>query len=108
MGSIDQLFSRSMQSYESQQQLEMPLLAYLDLCRRDPMAYASAAERLVAAIGEAFRSHFETPALHRLLRELGFTGVHDLGPREIAARLSPAAPPPAENGGHILHAWRRP
>jgi serine protein kinase len=49
---IDQLFSRSQQSYESQRQQEMPLLEYLELCRRDPMAYASAAERLVAAIGE--------------------------------------------------------
>jgi serine protein kinase len=52
MGSIDQLFSRSMQSYESQRQQEMPLLDYLELCRRDPGAYASAAERMVAAIGE--------------------------------------------------------
>ncbi len=52
MGMIDQLFSRSQQSYESQRQQEMPLLEYLELCRRDPMAYASAAERLVAAIGE--------------------------------------------------------
>jgi serine protein kinase len=30
----------------------MPLLEYLELCRKEPMAYASAAERLVAAIGE--------------------------------------------------------
>jgi serine protein kinase len=52
MGMIDQLFSRSQQSYESQRQQEMPLLDYLDLCRREPMAYASAAERLVASIGE--------------------------------------------------------
>ncbi len=52
MGMIDQLFSRSQQSYESQRQQEMPLLEYLELCRRDPIAYASAAERLVAAIGE--------------------------------------------------------
>ena len=52
MGMIDQLFSRSMESYESQRQHEMPLLDYLQLCRTDPMAYASAAERMVAAIGE--------------------------------------------------------
>jgi serine protein kinase len=30
----------------------MPLLDYLELCKREPMAYATAAERLVAAIGE--------------------------------------------------------
>ena len=52
MGMIDQLFSRSMQSYENQRQQEMPLLDFLELCRRDPMAYATAAERMVAAIGE--------------------------------------------------------
>jgi serine protein kinase len=49
---IDQLFSRSLQSYESQRQQEMPLLEYLELCRTDPMVYATAAERLVEAIGE--------------------------------------------------------
>jgi serine protein kinase len=53
MGMVDQIFSRSMQSYEAQRQHEMSLLEYLDLCRRDPMTYASAAERMVAAIGEA-------------------------------------------------------
>ena len=47
MGMIDQLFSRSMESYESQRHQEMPLLDYLELCRTDPMAYASAAERMV-------------------------------------------------------------
>lgn len=52
MGVVDQLFSRSMQTYESQRQQEMPLLDYLELCRTDPMAYATAAERMVAAIGE--------------------------------------------------------
>jgi serine protein kinase len=52
MGMIDQLFSRSLQSYETQRQQEMPLLEYLELCRTDPMTYATAAERMVAAIGE--------------------------------------------------------
>src|ERR1700756_496345 len=52
MGMIDQLFSRSLQSYETQRQQEMPLLDYLELCKTDPMAYATAAERMVAAIGE--------------------------------------------------------
>ena len=31
MGMVDQLFSRSLQSYETQRQQEMPLLEYLDL-----------------------------------------------------------------------------
>jgi serine protein kinase len=52
MGVVDQIFSRSLETYESQRQYEMPLLDYLELCRTDPMAYATAAERMVAAIGE--------------------------------------------------------
>ena len=31
---------------------EMPLLQYLELCKTDKMAYANAAERMLAAIGE--------------------------------------------------------
>lgn len=31
---------------------EMSLAAYLELCKTDPMAYASASERMIAAIGE--------------------------------------------------------
>ena len=31
---------------------EMSLLDYLALCKQEPMAYASAAERMLAAIGE--------------------------------------------------------
>jgi serine protein kinase len=52
MGLVDQLFSRSRQSFESQRQQEMSLVDYLNLCRTEPMTYATAAERMVAAIGE--------------------------------------------------------
>jgi serine protein kinase len=38
--------------YSSTQDEEMSLEEYLELCRRDPGAYASAAERMLAAIGE--------------------------------------------------------
>ena len=66
------------------------------------------AER-VAALGESFRSYFDTADLHRRLEDMGFTGVIDLGPREISARLAPGAPAPASgNGGHIAHAYVRP
>jgi serine protein kinase len=43
------LFSRL---YDSQREMEMSLEDYLKRCARDPMAYASAAERMLAAIGE--------------------------------------------------------
>lgn len=48
----DKLFATFARSYESRRQAEMSLSDYLDLCRTDPMAYASAPERLLAAIGE--------------------------------------------------------
>jgi serine protein kinase len=39
-------------SYSATQAEEMSVEAYLDLCRREPEAYASAAERMIAGIGE--------------------------------------------------------
>ena len=38
--------------YEQTREEEMSLEEYLDLCKREPMAYATAAERMLAAIGE--------------------------------------------------------
>jgi hypothetical protein len=40
----------------------------------------------MSAVGEAFKSHFETPALHARLAALGFCDIEDLGPAEIRAR----------------------
>ena len=53
MSFIEDLFSQSRRAYESKRESEMSLSEYLDLCRGDPMAHATAAERMVAAIGEA-------------------------------------------------------
>ncbi len=39
-------------SYSATQEEEMALEDYLELCKRDPSAYASAAERMLAGIGE--------------------------------------------------------
>ncbi|MFO1396994.1 MAG: PrkA family serine protein kinase [Burkholderiales bacterium] len=39
-------------NYSATQDAEMSLDEYLDLCRRDPGAYATAAERMLAGIGE--------------------------------------------------------
>ena len=47
------LFSSFRHSYEKHRETEMSLSAYLEGCRDDPMMYASAAERLLAAIGSA-------------------------------------------------------
>ncbi|GHC22857.1 PrkA family serine protein kinase [Aidingimonas halophila] len=46
------IFDHVQNRYEEFQQEEMSLQEYLELCRRDPSAYASAAERMLEAIGE--------------------------------------------------------
>src|SRR5688572_30031792 len=46
------LFSDYAQNYQARKQAEMSLEDYLRGCRGDPMMYASAPERLLAAIGE--------------------------------------------------------
>ena len=46
------IFAHFQQRYESVQQEEMSLQEYLALCKKDPSAYANAAERMLLAIGE--------------------------------------------------------
>ena len=52
MASTDDLFTSYAKSYEARRATEMSLEDYLKGCRSDPMMYASAPERLLAAIGE--------------------------------------------------------
>ncbi|MCM2330551.1 putative serine protein kinase, PrkA [Geopseudomonas sagittaria] len=47
------IFSHFQQRYETTRQEEYSLQEYLDLCKQDPLTYASAAERMLKAIGEA-------------------------------------------------------
>jgi serine protein kinase len=46
------LFNHYLDRYESSREEELSLQQYLDLCRDDPSVYASAAERMLLAIGE--------------------------------------------------------
>src|SRR5436853_2457889 len=48
----DSLFNAFVRSFESRSEIDMPMAEYLESCRGDPMRYANAAERLLAAIGE--------------------------------------------------------
>merc|ERR1711974_322641 len=48
MGILDNVREQYLKGKEE----EMSLLDYLDLCRSDPLAYATPAERMLAAIGE--------------------------------------------------------
>ena len=46
------IFARYQNRFEAAQEEEMSVQEYLDLCKRDPTAYASVAERMLQAIGE--------------------------------------------------------
>jgi serine protein kinase len=48
----DSLFNAFARSFEARRETDMPISEYLEACRGDPMRYANAAERLLAAIGE--------------------------------------------------------
>ncbi len=52
MASSDELFSRYTSAYERRRESDMMLMEYLEACRDDPLTYASAHERLLAAIGQ--------------------------------------------------------
>ncbi len=52
MNTLDDIFTVYARGFEAQRDAEMSLAEYLDLCRDNHMAYASATERLLAAIGE--------------------------------------------------------
>src|SRR5918993_5325429 len=49
---VDELFRSYARTYDRRRETDMSLADYLEGCRDDPMMYASAAERLLAAIGE--------------------------------------------------------
>jgi len=46
------IFEHYQSRYEQAQEEEMSLQEYLDLCKKEPTTYASAAERILTAIGE--------------------------------------------------------
>src|ERR1700683_3746652 len=48
----DHVFDAFMRTYETRRETEMSFPIYRESCRGDPMLYANAAERLLAAIGE--------------------------------------------------------
>src|SRR5580658_4625487 len=48
----DSLFNAFARSFEARSETDMPIAEYLESCRGDPMRYANAAERILAAIGE--------------------------------------------------------
>lgn len=49
---MSSIFNHYRERYETTQQEELTVQEYLDLCKSDPSVYASAAERMLMAIGE--------------------------------------------------------
>jgi methyltransferase (TIGR00027 family) len=59
----------------------------------------------VAAVGEAFKTYFESDVLSTQLAALGFRGIEDLGPAQIASLYFPKRAGSARSrGGHIVRA----
>src|SRR6266511_3902054 len=52
MDRVDDIFSIYSKGYDVHKHSEMPLKEFLEACREDPLNYASAAERMIQAIGE--------------------------------------------------------
>src|SRR6201997_5943244 len=81
----DSLFNAFARSFEARSQLDMSMAEYLESCRSDPMKYANAAERLLAAIGEpqtidtAKDPRLGRIFLNRTIRSYpAFTGFHGM------------------------------
>ena len=52
MQTVEDIFSVYARGYDNHRENEMSLTEYLEACRDDPMMFATATERLLAAIGE--------------------------------------------------------
>jgi methyltransferase (TIGR00027 family) len=72
-----------------------------DDCAADREALAAR----VASVGEAFKSYYETGALHAKLMAAGFCKIEDLGPALIRERFfANRGGPSPDRGAHIMHA----
>lgn len=52
MQPVDDIFTAYARTFESHHEAEISLAEYLDACKKDPLVYSTATERLLAAIGE--------------------------------------------------------
>ncbi len=52
MHTVDDIFSAYAKTFEAHREAEMSLAEYLEACKKDPLVYSTATERLLAAIGE--------------------------------------------------------
>jgi serine protein kinase len=52
MQTVDDIFTAYAKTFEAHREAEMSLAEYLEACKKDPLVYSTATERLLAAIGE--------------------------------------------------------
>jgi serine protein kinase len=52
MNTVDDIFTAYAKTFEAHREAEMSLADYLDACKKDPLIYSTATERLLSAIGE--------------------------------------------------------
>ena len=52
MQTVDDIFSAYARTFEAHREAEMSLAEYLEACKKDPLVYSTATERLLAAIGD--------------------------------------------------------
>jgi len=52
MNTVDDIFTAYAKTFEAHREAEMSLAEYLEACKKDPLVYSTATERLLAAIGE--------------------------------------------------------
>src|SRR5271168_4243068 len=52
MNPVDDIFTAYAKTFEAHREAEISLADYLDACKKDPLMYSTATERLLAAIGE--------------------------------------------------------
>jgi serine protein kinase len=52
MNTVDDIFTAYARTFEAHREAEISLADYLDACKKDPLVYSTATERLLSAIGE--------------------------------------------------------
>ncbi|TAV90334.1 PrkA family serine protein kinase [Rhizobium leguminosarum] len=81
----ESVFDAFTRGYEARRETDLSVAEYLDLCKKEPIAYANATERLLAAIGEpqmvdtAKDSRLGRIFMNRTIRTYpAFTGFHGM------------------------------
>ena len=81
----ESVFDAFTRSYEARRETDLSVAEYLDLCKKEPIVYANATERLLAAIGEpqmvdtAKDSRLGRIFMNRTIRTYpAFTGFHGM------------------------------